>query len=91
MLQKCIRKTEIKFVNYENYSNASKIENEIRILKDDNYNVDKMEEKYFILNDLLSNSPLHFRKNLIKQILKVLVRTGDGIKEKKSGMVLKEK
>ena len=46
MLQKCIRKTEIKFVNYENYSNASKIENEIRILKDDNYNVDKMEEKH---------------------------------------------
>ena len=46
MLQKCIRKTEIKSVNYENYSNASKIENEIRILKDDNYNVDKMEEKY---------------------------------------------
>ena len=46
MLQKCIRKTETKFVNYENYLNASKIENEIRILKDDNYNVDKMEEKY---------------------------------------------
>ena len=36
MLQKCIRKTETKFVNYENYLNVSKIENEIRILRDDN-------------------------------------------------------
>ena len=41
-----IYKKEIKFEDYQNYLNASKIENEINILKDDNYNVDEKEEKY---------------------------------------------
>ena len=41
-----IYKKEIKFEDYQNYLNASKIENEINILKDDNYSIDEKEEKY---------------------------------------------
>ena len=38
--KKMYQKREIKFEDYKNCSYASKLDNEIKILKDGNYNVD---------------------------------------------------
>ena len=44
-VQKSYKKKNNKFKDKENCLNVSKIEHEIKVSKDDNYNVDEIEEK----------------------------------------------